>query len=69
MRIQTYQEKGRWHADFLDLPGTPYIGDGETEAMAVAVLFLRNMHVNKDHKIFNNPEERLFINDKEYSYA
>lgn len=42
MNIKTYQdEKGKWVADFSELSGSPYIGDGETEAMAVATLFIR----------------------------
>lgn len=42
MKILVYEVKGGFRADFVELPGSPCIGDGPTEAEAIATLFIRN---------------------------
>lgn len=43
MKIKVEKVKDGFRADFTELPGSPLIGDGETEANAIATLFIRNM--------------------------
>ena len=39
----TIEKSGKgYRADFIELSGSPYIGDGLTKEMAVACLFIRN---------------------------
>lgn len=42
MKIKVDKVKGGYRADFTELPGSPLIGDGKTEADAIATLFIRN---------------------------
>ena len=42
MKIKVEKVKGGFRADFIELPGSPLVGDGPTEAEAIATLFIRN---------------------------
>lgn len=42
MKIKVDKVEGGFRADFVELPGMPYVGDGKTEGDAVATLFIRN---------------------------
>lgn len=44
MKIHLEYSVDHWRADLLDLPGTPPVGLGRTEALAVACLFWRLMY-------------------------
>lgn len=47
-----------YRADFIELPGSPIVGTGKTEADAVATLFIRNREnfdrLNWDYLEINN---------------
>jgi hypothetical protein len=43
MNIKVTKSGSTFFADFTELPGSPYVGTGFTEAEAVATLFIRNM--------------------------
>ena len=50
MKIKTTKVRKKFYtADFLELPGSPYIGSGETRIEAVICLFVRN--VAKLHRL------------------
>ncbi len=61
MKIKVDKVKGGFRADFIELPGSPLIGDGATEAEAVATLFIRNIE-KIDRLDFNYLE----VNGKPY---
>ena len=61
MKIQIEKSLNGFRADFIELPGSPRVGDGETEADAIATLFIRNQE-NFKHLDFNYLE----INGKPY---
>jgi len=43
MKIKMERVNNRyWIADFIELPGSPYIGTGRTKVEAVIALFIRN---------------------------
>lgn len=42
MKITIEKVSRGYRADFTELPGSPLVGDGETEADAIATLFIRN---------------------------
>lgn len=74
MKIKLDKIKDDWYrADFIELCGFPYIGDGKTEAMAVASLFLRNIdnikrlkYLDKNSKL--SEDSYLEINGEPYEY-
>ena len=43
MKIEIIKSGKGYRADFTELPGSPLVGTGKTEAAAVATLFIRNM--------------------------
>lgn len=59
MNIETKKIKGWWYADFSELAGSPFVGTGETEAIAIACLFIRNI---KNIERLNNHNPILKIN-------
>lgn len=61
MKIKLDKVEGGFRADFTELPGSPKIGDGETESDAIATLFIRNRK-NLDDLDFNYLE----VNGKPY---
>lgn len=61
MKIKIEKVKGGYRADFIELPGSPIVGDGKTPEMAVACLFCRNVDNLKRLDI-----NYLEINGKEY---
>lgn len=69
MKIKVDKVKDGFRADFTELPGSPLIGDGETEADAVAVLFIRNMdklhYLNFNYlEVNGKPYESIYKNDR-----
>lgn len=61
MKINIEKEGKLFRADFVELPGSPSIGNGETEAFAVATLFIRNLENLKRLNL-----DYLEINGKPY---
>jgi hypothetical protein len=62
MKIKTEKiRKGYWRADFIELGGSPDVGQGRTEAEAVACLFIRQ----KDKiSLLLAKDNLLYINNK-----
>jgi len=69
MKIKVDKVKGGFRADFVELPGTPLIGDGPTEAEAIATLFIRNRnglhYLNFDYlEVNGKPYESIYKNTR-----
>jgi hypothetical protein len=69
MKIKVDKVEGGFRADFIDLPGSPFVGDGPTEAEAIATLFIRNKegfcYLDFDYlEINGKPYESIYKNDR-----
>lgn len=69
MKIKVEKVAGGFRADFIELSGSPLIGDGSTEAEAIAILFMRNMD-NMEYLDFcylevnGKPYESIYKNNR-----
>lgn len=69
MKILIEKSLNGWRADFTELPGSPMVGDGKTQADAIASLFIRNQE-NFKYLDFNyleingKPYKSIYKNDR-----
>jgi len=53
IKIEKYNDGKTFRADMLDLPGSPPVGQGETETEAVANLFMKIIFQSTDGRFIN----------------